>query len=189
MATSTPVRTPRARGRHLVEVVVHGATLGFSCLITFWLVTHVLGHVHSLSKEDDQLGGMWAVIATIFVYRETYEQSVRSALSRVVATSVSFLICLAYLLFLPFYPWGLAALTGIGAIVVTELGRPQDAITTGITTTVVMVVASLAPHDAWQQPVLRFVDTLVGVVVGVAVACLGLRVTRSRLGKEHFADM
>ena len=45
------------------------------------------------------------------------------------------------------------------------IGWPQDEITAGITTTVVMVVAKLSPHDAWRQPILRLADTAIGVTV------------------------
>jgi uncharacterized membrane protein YccC len=48
------------------------------------------------------------------------------------------------------------------------LGRPDDTITTGITTTVVMSVAAISPEHTWKQPILRLVDTLVGSAVGVA---------------------
>jgi uncharacterized membrane protein YccC len=103
------------------------------------------------------------------------------------ATSVSFALCLVYLLIFPFHLWGMAALIGIGAIVVTTMGRPDDTITTGITIAVVMVVAALSPHDAWRQPILRLVDTAVGVAVGVAAAWLGanaMRVTKL-IGRDN----
>jgi uncharacterized membrane protein YccC len=51
---------------------------------------------------------------------------------------------------------------------VTMMGRLDDRITSSITTTVVMVVAAIDPHAAWRQPILRLVDTAVGVAVGVA---------------------
>jgi hypothetical protein len=41
------------------------------------------------------------------------------------------------------------------------------AITTGITTTVVMVAAAITPNHAWHQPILRMIDTIVGNAVGV----------------------
>jgi uncharacterized membrane protein YccC len=116
---------------------------------------------------------MWAVVATVFVFRYSYEQSVGAALSRIAATSVSFVLCLVYLLIVPFDPWGMAALIGIGAVVVTLIGRPEDTVTTGITTAVVMVVAAISPHNAWQQPILRVIDTAIGVAVGVAAAWVG----------------
>jgi uncharacterized membrane protein YccC len=121
---------------------------------------------------------MWAVIATIFVNRDSYQQSLAAAASRMAATSVSFVICLIYLLFLPFHAWALAALIGVSALAVTLMGRPQDAITAAITTAVVMVVVAVNPHDAWQQPILRFADTVVGVAVGIAAAWIGRRVIR-----------
>jgi hypothetical protein len=39
--------------------------------------------------------------------------------------------------------------------------RPGDAITAGITTAIVMVVAAASPHDAWQQPILRLAEQFV----------------------------
>jgi uncharacterized membrane protein len=53
------------------------------------------------------------------------------------------------------------------------LGRREDIVTTGITTSVVMVVAAMSPHDAWQQPLLRVVDTVVGIAVGIACRWIG----------------
>jgi hypothetical protein len=100
--------------------------LAIACLITYLLVTRVLSLLYFISKDDDSLGGMWAVIATIFVIR------------------------LIYLVFLPFHSWA----------------------------TVVMVVAAVSPQHAWQQPILRFADTIVGVAVGIAAAWISLRVIR-----------
>jgi uncharacterized membrane protein YccC len=160
------------------EVVVRGVILAISCAISYWLITHILAETYSISKDDDLLGGMWAVVATIFVYRDSKAEIVCSALSRMAATAVSFALCLVYLLIFPFHLWGMAALIGIGTVVVTIIGRPDDSVTTGITIAVVMVVAALSPGEAWRQPVLRTVDTAVGVAVGVAAAWLGTRAMR-----------
>jgi uncharacterized membrane protein YgaE (UPF0421/DUF939 family) len=122
---------------------------------------------------------MWAAVATLFVYRFGYEQNIGAALSRVASTAVSFVLCLVYLMLFPFHLWGLAVLIGIGAVTMSMMGRPDDTITTGITTVVVMVVASISPRQAWMQPVLRMVDTIVGVGVGVVAAWLTLRVATS----------
>ena len=61
------------------------------------------------------------------------------------------------------------------------IGRPDDIVTTGITTAVVMVVAAISPRQAWLQPVLRMVDTIIGVSVGVVAAWLSLRAVRPSL--------
>lgn len=154
----------------LLEAVRTGALLGFACLISYFLITGFLGKIYFLSRDDELLGGMWSVIATIFVYRHTYQQSVKAALSRIAATLLSFALCLVYLLLFPFHAGGMAALIGIGAIIMMLAGRSEDIITTGITTAVVMVVAGISPQHAWKAPVLRLIDTSVGTVIGIAAA-------------------
>lgn len=67
----------------------------------------------------------------------------------------------------------MAALIGLGAVAMS-LGRPDDIITTGITTVVAMVVAAISPQHAWMQPILRLVDTIVGVAVGSVAAWFSL---------------
>jgi hypothetical protein len=62
-------------------------------------------------------------------------------------------LCFVYLLLFPFHVWGMAALIGIGAIDVTMMARPDDTITTSITTVVVMVVPAIGPHDDWREPI------------------------------------
>jgi len=65
--------------------------------------------------------------------------------------------------------------------------RPQDAITAAITTAVVMVVAAVSPQHAWQQPILRFAGTVIGVAVGIA-AWIGLRVIDPRMERANQPD-
>jgi uncharacterized membrane protein YccC len=156
------------------QAVAMGGALAIACLISYALATYLLTHTHFVSQDDKFLGGMWAVAATVFVCRFSHQQSLSAALSRMAATLLSFILCLEYLLFFPFSAWGMAALIGIGAIVLTMLGRSEDIITTGITTAVVMVVAGISPQHAWIQPILRLVDTVVGIGVGIAAAWISL---------------
>jgi hypothetical protein len=159
-----------------IYAVGTGCALAISCFISYALITRILTRAYLVSRDDDLLGGMWAVAATIFVYRESYQQSMRAALLRMAATSLSFVLCLMYLLIFPFNAWGMAALIGIGAIILTLLDRSENIITTGITTAVVMVVAGISPRHAWIQPILRLVDTVVGVGVGIAAAWISLSI-------------
>jgi uncharacterized membrane protein YccC len=164
------------RSGDIVRAVSDSLMLGASCLISFVLITHLLGRAYLVSRDDELLGGMWAVAATIFVYRASSQQSMSAALSRLAATCMSFVLCLLYLLIFPFSPWGLAALVAIGAVLMSLLGRSEDIITTGITTAVVLIVAEISPQHTWKDPILRLIDTIVGIVVGVAAAWVGVRV-------------
>jgi len=147
--------------------VLHALMLSFLCAISYWSITHLLARVMSVSHDDDLLGGMWAVVATIFVYRNSRETTLRAAISRLLATSLSFVLCLAYLLLFPFSLVGMVALIGIGAFTMSVINRPDEIITASITTAVVMVVAALSPNPAWKQPIYRMVDTAIGTAVGV----------------------
>jgi uncharacterized membrane protein YgaE (UPF0421/DUF939 family) len=151
--------------------VVYALNMAIACLIAYWIMTDVLSRL--VDGPSDFLGGMWAVVATIFVFRDTRARSLSAGIARLIATCVSFALCLLYLSIFPFTPVGMASLIGIGTVVMALLGRRDDIVTAGITTTVVMVVAAMSPEDAWHQPLLRLADTLVGVAVGVACKWVG----------------
>ena len=151
--------------------VVYALNMAIACLITYWTMTHTLSRF--VDQSSDFLGGMWAVVATVFVFRETRIRSLSAGIARLIATCVSFALCLLYLLLFPFSPVGMAALIGLGTLAMALLGRRDDIVTVGITTAVVMVVAAMSPADAWQQPLLRLADTMVGIAVGVACKWVG----------------
>lgn len=159
--------------------LVYTVEMTIACAISYWIMTSGLARL--VDKPSDFLGGMWAVIATVFVFRDTRTNSISAGVSRLIATCVSFGLCLFYLLLFPFQPMGLAALIGIGTVVMMLLNRREDIITTAITTTVVMVVAAISPQDAWEQPILRLIDTIVGIAVGIG--CIQIA-SLLRIGKR-----
>jgi uncharacterized membrane protein YgaE (UPF0421/DUF939 family) len=146
--------------------LIYAAAMAIACLIAFVMATRALHPF--VERDNDLLGGMWAAVAAIFVFRDTRHDSLSAGMARLIATSVSFALCLPYLAIFPFTPIGMAILLGIGSAVMTLLGRRNDIITTGITTSVVLVVAAISPGDAWQQPILRLIDTVIGISVGVS---------------------
>jgi uncharacterized membrane protein YccC len=174
--------TRRPTARDVRQSLFESALMAVACLVSYWLVAGLLPHVFSISRTDDIVGGMWAAIAAIVVTRSSYAESLTAGISRVAATLVSLVICEIYLIFLPFYPWALALLIGVSALIPMLIGRPGDAAAAAIATAVLIALAGVAPQRAWEQPILRLADTIAGVVVGVAAAWLSRRV----LG--HLAD-
>jgi uncharacterized membrane protein YccC len=79
-----------------------------------------------------------------------------------------------------FHPLGLAALIGLSTFLLMAAGQADDVITAAITTTVVIIVAAVSPHDAWQQPILRAIDTGVGIAVGLSASAIGARLAEAR---------
>jgi uncharacterized membrane protein YccC len=68
-------------------------------------------------------------------------------------------------------------------VVLILVNRSEDVITAAITTTVVMVVAGITPRHAWMQPILRLLDTTIGMAVGIAAAWTTLKL-RSRTDRR-----
>lgn len=179
--TSTTKQTGEATAgsaRHTELAIRHGLLLAAGCLLSYKIITLLLAISRFVPRDDQLLGGMWAVVATIFVFRRCYEESGKAALMRTSATLLSFGLCLIYLLIFPFHLWGMVALIAIGAIVLESVGRSDDVITACITTAVVLVVAGIAPLHAWKQPILRLIDTIVGTLVGIAGAWIAQKVPR-----------
>jgi uncharacterized membrane protein YccC len=145
--------------------MIYALEMTIACAISYWVTTS--GLIAFVDRSSDFLGGMWAVVATVFVFRDTRSNSLSAGFARLMATCVSFALCLLYLLLFPFQVLGMAVLIGVGTVVMMLLGRREDIVTTGITTAVVMVVAAMSPQAAWQQPLLRLVDTVVGIAVGI----------------------
>jgi len=50
-------------------MVAYALNMSIACLITYWIMTHILSRF--VDEPSDFLGGMWAVAATVFVFRET----------------------------------------------------------------------------------------------------------------------
>ena len=151
--------------------MIYALEMTIACAISYWITTS--GLIGFVDKSSDFLGGMWAVVATVFVFRDTRTNSISAGSARLIATCVSFALCLLYLLLFPFQVLGMAVLIGVGTVVMMLLGRREDIVTTGITTAVVMVVAAISPRDAWQQPLLRLIDTVVGIAVGIGSMRIG----------------
>jgi len=108
------------------------------------------------------------VISAVFVVKNNRERSLSAGISRLVSTCASFALCLVYLLFLPANPLGMAILIGIGALLMMWAGRCDEINLVAVTTAVILIVAAENPQAAWQQPLLRLVDSVVGVAVSIA---------------------
>jgi uncharacterized membrane protein YgaE (UPF0421/DUF939 family) len=166
--------------------ITYSISMSTACLISYWIMTSVLNGV--AIRDNDFLGGMWAAVAAAFVFRDTGCASVVAGVGRLIATSISFALCLVYLCFFRPSPIGMAVLLMAGCLVVMLLDRRDEIITTGITTIVVMVVAILSPFEAWHQPLLRLFDTVVGISVGVTCNWVAVRVidaTTRRPASQH----
>jgi uncharacterized membrane protein YccC len=146
--------------------IVYSIAMALACIISYTVMTEILNA--AVEGHADLVGGMWAAVSTAFVFRDSRQHSLSAGASRLIATCVSFALCLPYLWLIPPNVAGMAILLTVGTLVMVVLDRREDIITTAVTTVVIMVVALKSPIDAWEQPLLRLFDTVVGVAIGVA---------------------
>jgi len=146
--------------------IVYSIAMALACLISYAVMTELLNV--AVEGRADLVGGMWAAVSTAFVFRDSRQHSLSAGAGRLIATCVSFALCLPYLRLIPANVAGMAILLAVGTLVMVLLDRREDIITTAVTTIVVMVVALQRPGDAWEQPLFRLFDTVVGVAIGVA---------------------
>ena len=57
----------------MAAAALFALNMAIACTITYAIITHVLAPF--VDKSDDLLGGMWAVVATVFVFRDTRVRS------------------------------------------------------------------------------------------------------------------
>jgi uncharacterized membrane protein YgaE (UPF0421/DUF939 family) len=162
--------------------VAYAIDMAAAAVITYCLMTFIIPLL--VNRPADSVGVLWAVISTVFVFRDTRARSLSAGLSRLVATFVSFALCLMYLVLFPANPLAMMALITIGTLLMMLLGRPDDIGLTAVTTAVVLIVAASVSQDAWQQPLLRLMDTIVGVAVGVACKWIASFLFNRAVGAE-----
>jgi uncharacterized membrane protein YgaE (UPF0421/DUF939 family) len=146
--------------------VAYAIDMALAAVVTYCLMTFVIPLL--VNRPVDPVGVLWAVISTVFVFRDTRARSLSAGLSRLIATFVSFVLCLTYLALFPANALAMLVLVTVGTLLMMLLGRRDDIGLTAITTVVVLVVAASVSQAAWQQPFLRLIDTIVGIAVGVA---------------------
>jgi uncharacterized membrane protein YccC len=145
--------------------VAYAIDMAIACLITYAVMAFLLPR---WGWPTTSVGELWAVISTVFVYKDSRAHSLSAGMARLIATFVSFALCLIYLWLLPATIIGMAALIAIAVLLMMLIGRQDEMGLTAITIAVIMIVAADKPQDAELQPILRLVDTVVGIAVGVA---------------------
>ena len=145
--------------------IAYALDMAIACLIAYAVRANLLPR---WGWPTTSVGELWAVISTVFVYKDSRAHSLSAGTARLIATSVSFALCLIYLWLLPATIIGMAALIAIAVLLMMLIGRQDEMGLTAITIAVIMIVAAGKPQEAELQPILRLVDTVVGIAVGVA---------------------
>src|ERR1700691_2705331 len=76
--------------------IVHSLDMAIACAISYTITTQLL--VRFVDQPNKVLGALFAVVATVFVFRESRADSLSAGLARLIAACVSFAVCLPFLL-------------------------------------------------------------------------------------------
>src|SRR5262245_52323379 len=91
---------------------------------------HPLGYDLSASRlvgwHSTSVGVLWAMISTVFVYKDTRTHSLYAGISRLIATFAGFALCLIYLSLLPATTIGMGALIAIGVLLMSHWPPRRD---------------------------------------------------------------
>ena len=161
--------------------IAYAIDMAIACLITYWVMIFLLPRL--VGWHSTSVGVLWAMIATVFVYKDTRTHSLSAGISRLIATFAGFALCLIYLSLLPATTIGMGVIA-IGVLLMILIGRRDETGLTAITIAIIMIIAASNPQDAWLQPLLRLVDTLVGIAVGVACKRVASLVIYRIIGEE-----
>jgi hypothetical protein len=79
--------------------IVYSIAMALACIISYAVMTEFLNV--AVAGRADPVGGMWAAVSTAFVFRDSRQHSLTAGAGRLIATCVSFALCLPYLWLIP----------------------------------------------------------------------------------------
>ena len=140
-------------------------------LFAYWVGMYVSGSFHAASRW---MGAMLACSSVIVVLQKTgYKESLQVGLIRIFGTFCGALIAYLYLLLFPFSVAGMLLTVFLLEMLFMALNIYNNGHIATLTLLIIMLVSQMSPDaDPATNCMLRFFESVAGVVVGVAL--LGL---------------
>ena len=141
------------------------------------VVAYLLGYNFTVMfhVETAVVGGLWSAISGVFVMADKELLTFKFARLRIRANFIGCLLSGLYLYFFPFTVVGYAICIAVGVLLCHLLRIPDHIRTTSIAISVVMIISAVV-HDIGpvENAALRFAESVIGSLVGVAVALAGI---------------
>ena len=121
------------------------------------------------------VGGLWAVISAIIVLETTHKETFASAKNRLIGTFIGALVSGVYLYYFSFSILGFIIAVAVGALICFLFNLQKSVKLTGITISVIMIVATLEKGiHPFLNAGLRLAESAIGTGIAVLVALLAL---------------
>lgn len=139
------------------------------------LLSYLVGYYLSDGFHDESryFGAMLAAIASIVALQADIKTSIKQGWLRVLGTFIGAVIATVYLLIFPFSVGGLIVTVFVLEIVCMALSIPDNGKMATIALIVIMLISQKNPDiPPVVNSSLRFMETAVGAVIGIAMAWL-----------------
>lgn len=139
-------------------------------LVSYLVGFYLTGTFHN---ESRYFGAMLAAIASVVALQSDLKTSIKQGWMRVLGTFIGAVIATLYLLFFPFSLLGFITTVFLLEIVCMALSIPDNGKMATIALIVIMLISQKNPEiPPIVNSSLRFLETTVGVLIGIAIAWL-----------------
>lgn len=147
-------------------------------LISYMVGFYLTGGFHD---ESRYFGAMLAAIASVVALQADIKTSIKQGWLRVLGTFIGAVIATIYLLLFPFSVAGLIATVFVLEIFCMMLSIPDNGKMATIALIVIMLISQKNPDiPPIVNSSLRFLETVIGAGVGIAMAWLVVRIKRKK---------
>lgn len=137
-------------------------------LLSYLIGFYLTGSFHN---ESRYFGAMLAAIASVVALQADIKTSIKQGWLRVLGTLIGAVIATGYLLIFPFSVAGLIATIFMLEIICMMLSIPDNGKMATIALIVIMLISEKNPDiPPIVNSSLRFLETVVGVAIGIAMA-------------------
>lgn len=151
-------------------------------LISYLVGFYLTGSFHG---ESRYFGAMLAAIASVVALQDDIKTSIKQGWLRVLGTFIGAVIATIYLLIFPFSVAGLIAAVFVLEVVCMILRIPDNGKMATIALIVILLISQKNPDiPPFVNGTLRFLETSVGVGIGIAMAWL-VEGIRLKMAKEE----
>ena len=125
------------------------------------------------------IGGLWCAISGILMIQTLMQESFKMGWSRLWGSLVGGIISAIVATFTGYHIWSLCVCIFL-TVVAVKLCRIQSTLRiAGITVVVVMIIGMATPNvPAWQNSLMRVVESAMGITVGISIVWLCLPIRR-----------
>lgn len=168
---------------HQVDLTM-AAAKSLAVLLSYLVGYYLTGSFHD---ESRYFGAMLAAIASVVALQADLKTSIKQGWLRVLGTFIGAVIATLYLLLFPFSIAGLIATVFVLEIVCMMFSIPDNGKMATIALIVIMLISQKNPTiPPIVNSSLRFLETAVGVAIGISLAWL-IESTRRRLALRRAA--